>query len=115
MTTFVRGPEEFVRAFDEHNRNNFSVEGRKALYEFEVEASGEHAFDADVIAYCVGFSESTPEEINEDYDFGLEKREWEDDDDFAKRVVEELNEHTIVVGIIPESFRKEITIVYADF
>lgn len=111
MTTFVRGPEEFIRAFDEHNRSeNFSEEGRRELYEFLAEVNGEYAFDADVIAYCCGFTESTPEEINEDYEFGIEKRDWEDDEDFRNRVIAKLNEHTIFVGVTSKD-----TIIYADF
>ena len=48
---------DFEQAFDDYDRsNNFSVEGRRALFEFLEEVMGED-WELDVIGICCDFSE----------------------------------------------------------
>ena len=62
---------EFSRWFEEHRPNNFSYEGRKALYEmlesYEQDLGTEIEFDP--IAFCCGYTEyEDMEEFWQDYD-----------------------------------------------
>lgn len=69
---------DFVNSFDEMNRSeNFSVAGRKALFELLEEVNPDS--ELDVIAICVEFSEYKDlEELKNDYPYD---EDLEDDDD----------------------------------
>jgi|SRR5210317_391666 hypothetical protein len=72
---------DFVNSFDEMNRSeNFSVEGRKALFELLEEVNPD--FELDVIAICCEFSEYEDlNELKQEYSHLLEGEEFEDDDE----------------------------------
>jgi len=85
------GESDFVREFDEYNRsNNFSVEGRRALYNYLYDLSEDMGEDIklDIIALCCEFNEyKNIKEFWNDYD----------KDDYPN--LEELGEHTQVIPI----------------
>ena len=69
---------DFINSFDEMNRSeNFSVAGRKALFEMFEELSPD--MELDPIAICCDFSEYKDlEELKNDYSYD---EDLEDDDD----------------------------------
>jgi hypothetical protein len=82
---------DFVKAFDDFNRSeNFSREGRRALYNYliEMEEDCETELELDVIGICCDFTESSVTEALDNY--SLES-------------LDELKENTIVIEIDDES------------
>jgi hypothetical protein len=95
---------DFIKAFDRMNRSaNFSVEGRKALFDFFEEQ--DPAMELDVIAICCEFSEyGDLEELKADYSHSVPDG-MEDDED----VLEHFQNETLVFelplgGLVIQSF-----------
>jgi len=95
---------DFVNSFDQVNRaTNFSVAGRKALFEMleEIDAN----MELDPIAICCDFTEyGSLEEWKQDY--GYEAEDEEDDDDYA---LDYLRDQTLVLelsngGLVIQSY-----------
>ena len=67
---------EFVKEFDEYNRgNNFSYEGREALFDYleEYEESTGEEMELDVIGLCCDFTEyESLEEFNSNHNYECE-------------------------------------------
>ena len=57
---------DFRQAFKDMNRNNFSHEGLRVLYDY-LEDDDFNEYELDVIALCCDYSESTLEEIANDH------------------------------------------------
>jgi hypothetical protein len=99
---------EFVDEFDVYNRpNNFSIEGRRALYQYliEIEAGTGDEMDLDVIAICCTYSEyDSVLEAVENYSYSGEKD--------PQHALEWLQERTEVVEVddVPNG-----KIIIADF
>jgi len=96
---------DFVRAFTEMNReNNFSEEGRIALFEFLEEVNPDS--ELDVIAICSDFAEYVNvEDLKADYSHLVEDEEFEDDDE----VIDFFRNETILLelsngGVIIQQF-----------
>ena len=70
---------DFVNSFDDVNRsNNFTVAGRKALFEMLEELSPD--MELDPIAICCEFTEyASLEEWKQDYEYVAEDEDEEDD------------------------------------
>ena len=114
---------QFHDAFRNMDRlENFSYQGLRVLYDwFEmIEDCDESEVELDVIAICCEFSESTPDEIIEDYSLegfrednavsaitGSQWRVYGDREN--DELIEYLNERTMVCG------QTDTTIVYAAF
>ena len=93
---------DFHRAFETLRPNNFSYDALETLFNwFEdyEEGSGEE-IELDVIAICCDWTESTLDEINQDYG-----RDYEDIDE----ALEALNDETIAL------LGSDDTIVYMAF
>lgn len=95
---------DFVNSFDQVNRaTNFSVAGRKALFEMleEIDAN----MELDPIAICCDFTEyGSLEEWKQDYCY--EAEDEEDDDDYA---LDYLRDQTLVLelsngGLVIQSY-----------
>ena len=85
---------EFRQAFKDMDRDNFSYDGYRALYEFldEICSSDDKGFELDVIAICCDFTE---------YE-NLKEFQSEYYDDVAGdkfKTIEEIEEETIVIRI----------------
>jgi len=94
---------DFCDAFRDMNRDdNFSYEGKRALFDYleEFEVSAE----LDVIALCCYYNEASYKEIASAYDI-----KCDDDDDLEDAVRDYLEQHTSVVGEVTGGF------VYAEF
>jgi len=96
---------DFVRAFDDMGRgNNFSEEGRIALFELLEEVNPDS--ELDVISICCDFAEfSNLNELKKEYSHFLDGEEFEDDDE----VLEFFRDETVVLelsngGIIIQQF-----------
>jgi len=83
---------DFINSFDEMNRSeNFSVAGRKALFEMFEELSPD--MELDPIAVCCDFSEYKDlEELKNDYSYD---EDLEDDDD----ILDYYREQTMVLEL----------------
>lgn len=83
---------DFINSFDEMNRSeNFSVAGRKALFEMLEETSPD--MELDPIAICCDFSEYKDlEELKNDYSYD---EDLEDDDD----ILDYYREQTMVLEL----------------
>ena len=90
---------EFIRAFDEYGRsNNFSVEGRRALYDYLLgleEETGQES-ELDVIALCCDYVEySDAEEFAKDY--GISTEAEAGTEEFKKEIEEEIEKNTTLI------------------
>ena len=95
---------DFINAFDQKNRSaNFSVEGRRALFDFLEECDPN--MELDVIGICCDFSEyASLEELKEEYSHSIPDG-LEDDED----VLEHFQDETLVLklrtgGLVIQSF-----------
>ena len=86
---------EFVKEFDEYNRSeNFSVEGRIALFDYleQYEEETGEEIELDVVALCCEYSEyKSLEEFNNDYG-----KEFE--------TIDEVADYTQVINVDDERF-----------
>lgn len=103
---------QFCDAFRAADRNeNFSYDGKRALYEFLEEMADQtgEEIELDVIAFCCEYCESTVEELAADY--RIDVTDTEGDEDEVEAIVEEfLNDNTIIVGKLGNG-----SFVYAAF
>ena len=93
---------DFLAAFDKMGRrDNFSYDGLRVLYDFFEQYDDDCGTDTelDVIAICCEFSESTPDEIRDNYSLVFR----------GSKLLEYLNYNTMVCG------ETSNTIIYADF
>ena len=121
---------DFHRAFEELRSNNFSYNGLDALFEYfeEYEDSTDTEIELDVIAICCDFSESTVDEIINNYihqkscgnECIYDADVWEeikaadnDDDEIADIIERFLSDNTTVMRI--ESSNGIPAFVYAAF
>ena len=96
----------FCDAFRAMDRNeNFSYEGKRALYEFLGEVAPD--LELDVIALCCDYYESNIDSIISDY--GIDVSDAQDDDEKADIVEEYLQDNTCLIARIGTDF------VYAAF
>lgn len=97
---------DFRTAFYNAGRKDqFSYEALALIFEYFEEI--EPDYDLDVIAICCEYSESTPEEIAENYSIDIEGLE---DDAVQRAVLDHLYDHTSVVGVTHSD-----TIVFAQY
>ena len=96
----------FCDAFRAMGRNeNFSYEGKRALYDFLEEVAPD--MELDVIALCCDYYESDIDSIISDY--AIDVSDAEDDDEKADIVEEYLQDNTCLIARIGTDF------VYAAF
>lgn len=102
---------QFCDAFRDADRNeNFSYDGKRALYDFleEMADSTGEEYELDIIALCCEFAESDVEELIAYY--SIDVSEAEDDENKAELVEEYLQNNTMVAGKL-----KDGSFVYAQF
>ena len=97
---------DFMRAFDDSRTyaNNFTYEGKKALFEFlEWTEDERHPRELDIVALCCDFTEyDSLEEFQSDYG-----------DEFKS--INDIDEQTIVIDIETDEFRKDGRFIIAAF
>jgi hypothetical protein len=99
----------FQTAFESIRPDNFTYEGLTALFnwiEQQEQDTGEEQ-ELDVIALCCDFTESTYEEVMNDYN--LADEEFLNDEDRPQAVIDYLNDETMIIGY------NDKTIVYLNF
>lgn len=101
---------DFRRAFNDHDRENFSYDGLNILFDYleDLEQDCGEEYELDVIALCCEFTEATAKDIASNY--GIEIDEDSPETAFMQ-VVDYLNYHTSVCGYDED---KDL-IVYQDF
>lgn len=86
-------------------KDNFSVAGLRALYDYLEEMFEDDEYTLDVVALCCEYSEYADiEEFKRDYPntVDIDKADYEEDDDieqYEEDFIEELRNHTIVIDI----------------
>ena len=89
---------DFLEAFKKHGRENqFTYEGKKALYDYLEELSEDlgEPIELDVIGICCDFTEyGSLEEFNNDYSYTTGD----------VNSIEDIKEYTIVISIDSQSF-----------
>ena len=85
---------EFEQAFKNMDRDNFSYDGYRALYEFldEICSSDDKGFELDVIGICCDFTEY--EDLKE-----FQKEYYDNVAGDKFKTIEEIEEETIVIRI----------------
>jgi predicted ArsR family transcriptional regulator len=101
---------EFADAFLSLRPDNFSYAGLDALFDYleEYSDSTGEPFELDVIAICCDFSESTWQEIANDYRIDLEG--CDDDDERYQTVLQYLQDNTVVIELGDDE-----TMIYQSF
>jgi hypothetical protein len=99
---------DFIRAFDDYDRSeNFSVSGRIALYNYlteEEDSTGEE-INLDVIGICCDFNEYNDiEEYLMDYNTTIDRKDFDDIEDYKDAVKDEIRNKTILIEIDDDSF-----------
>jgi hypothetical protein len=94
----------FCDGFSETYKNNFSYEGKKALYDYliEYEDSTNTEIEMDIVAFCCEFNEfENIEEYMGEYDYTtkIKKEDYQNDEDFKKAVFEYIEEKTTLIKI----------------
>ncbi len=93
----------FCDRFRDMNRNdNFSYDGKRALFDYleSYEEDADTKIELDIIALCCEYTEyENIKEYLENYNAGIEKEEDEEEEDFNKRVLEEIQEKTTLIQI----------------
>lgn len=99
---------EFIDEFKDYNRNYYSYEGYKTLYDFYNELEG---FELDVVAICCDVTEYGEEDLIENYgylysyEYFLTDNEGLYDDDadeekqteYIKALADEIQNHTTIL------------------
>ena len=90
---------DFDNAFQSIRPDNFSYEGRRALFDYfeQYEEDCDTEVELDVIAICCDFSEDSPESIASSY--SIDTSESEDEDEFRQIVIDYLNYNTQCIEI----------------
>lgn len=97
----------FVEAFRNYGRmDNFSREGLEMLFDYfeQYEKDCGVEMELDVVAICCDFSESSIENIIQEYDIDVSEADQALDEDTKQSVIREivleyLNDNTSVVGV----------------
>ena len=99
---------EFIQAFETMDRkDNFSYEGRQALYSYltELEDDTGQEIELDVIAICCDYNEyEDVEEYLKDYSTDEERKDFDDDEEFNDAVKEEITDKTTLIKVGTEGF-----------
>lgn len=100
----INTASQFRDAFTRAGRNeSFSYEGAELLFEY-MESSGEDV-ELDVIALCCDYSESSIEELLNDYEIDIEGLDPEEDTEEVKNIVRAyLEDNTIIIGDTSDGF-----------
>ena len=104
---------DFMDAFSRMDRDYYSYEGYKALFDWYEELDPD--FELDVIGICCDWTEYTPEELEDDYSNILSFDEWKEEnidpdepepyteeelkEEYIKELVSELERHTTVIKL----------------
>jgi hypothetical protein len=110
MKISIDNASEFRNQFIAYNRDNFSHQGYKVLFDYFEEIDSDMVLD--VIAICCDYYEESVLDIARNYSIDLNDANPEDDDyeDQCKEIVRDyLNDHTSLVGETADGF------VYAAF
>ena len=95
---------QFIDEFKNTDKDYYSYEGYKALYDYYNEFED---FNLDVIGVCCDVSEYTQEEILKEYSYLLDKDDYDKDDYdilYFDDLIQELHNHTTLINLENDSF-----------
>jgi len=92
----------FEEAFARMDRDCYSHEGYKYLYDFyeEISQAQEKDVELDVVAVCCDWNEyENFSRLDDDYHYLIDREDGESDKDYQKRLIAELEGKTIFVKL----------------
>lgn len=91
---------DFLEEFEKHGReDNFSYEGKKALYDYlnELSEDIEKPIELDVVALCCEFTEyDNIDQFNKDYGYSIDEVHSIDDIEYYTTVIK-INEESFII------------------
>ena len=94
---------DFCDSFSESYRNNFTYDGKIALYDYltQYEEDTGEEIELDIVALCCEYNEySDIEEYLQNYNTDVDKSEFENDEEgFKDAVIEEIENKTTLIKI----------------
>tara|TARA_R100001530_G_scaffold2717_1_gene4412 strand:- start:43959 stop:44297 length:339 start_codon:yes stop_codon:yes gene_type:complete len=99
---------QFIDRFQDMGRENqFSYEGKGALYDYleSYEEETNSVIELDIISLCCEYSEyENIKEYLKEHNSDIERDDYDDEDDYNKAVFEEIQNDTTLIMIDDESF-----------
>jgi uncharacterized alpha/beta hydrolase family protein len=94
----------FIDSFkqNEERKNNFSYDGLRALYDYleQYENDIGEELEFDLIALCCEYSEYKDlKEFLNDYPSDIDKKDYDDLDDYKQAIEEEINDNTQLIKL----------------
>lgn len=93
---------DFCDSFSESYSNNFTYSGKKALYDYltQYEEDTGQEIEMDIVAFCCDYNEySDIEEYIQNYNTDIDKSDFDNEEDFKKAVIEEIQNKTTFIEI----------------
>jgi hypothetical protein len=94
---------QFCDSFSESYKNNFTYDGKKALYDYltQYEEDTGTELECDIVSFCCDYNEySGIDEYIQNYNTDIDKSEFENDEEgFRKAVMEEIRNKTTLIEI----------------
>ena len=91
----IDSASELQDQFIAYNRNNYSLDGYRALLDYYDES--ENALELDVIAICCDWDEMSVSDIITDYSIDIS--DLDDEDEILEVVMEYLNDRTYAIDL----------------
>ncbi len=98
---------QFCDAFGESRKNQFSYDGKSALFDYleEYEESTDTEINLDIIALCCEYTEyESVKDYLQNYDTDEELETYEEVEEFDKAVLQEISNKTTLIDVEGEGF-----------
>jgi len=100
----------FCDNFPDSYRNNFTYEGKRALYEYLIQLEEDlgKEIECDIIAFCCEYTEyENLDDFIKNYQPNIDRKDYENDDDYYDDVesyIEEMTTLILIGGCTAEGF-----------
>jgi len=93
---------QFVDSFSEERKNQFSYDGKKALFEYleEYEESTGEDIELDIVALCCEYTEyDSVSDYLADYSTDIDRKDYENEEEYLEAVENEIADKTMFIPI----------------
>jgi hypothetical protein len=93
---------DFCDSFSESYKNNFTYEGKRALYDYliDYEESCDIEIELDPIALCCEYNEySNIKEYTDNYNIDIKREDYDSEEDYNNAVFEHIEYNTTLIKI----------------